>query len=273
MFLRERSMRTKPDSASLVMLLCLGVAAFLTGEQVSRGQEHKPTPPWLGEDTKKRALKVLNEFNNLHKDHDAEEVRQVMNTIRASEGSMAVSPHTRLQLIRWLKLYRDGKDAYVLSTGRILVDLGDTEEIESAMVKLHSPKWHERFEAMRCIGSTTQPLVIRALEKDLFTEDELETVRLGAEFVFDAPSEFATNLITEVLVASPAFSDDVKNWAKDLPSLKTRKHRELIRLWWKHNKQFFETMSYDRVTPLSPEKYTLTPEDYKPKRSPIRKVQ
>ena len=115
-------------------------------------------------------------------------------------------------------------------------------------------------------------MLIAGLAKELFAADGLDPIRCSPELELNPPGCVAADIINSILLGSPAFNDDVRKWARELRTLEKQKRVDLLRLWWRENKQFFDTMDYHRVAPLSPDKYTLTPEDYMPQ-SPIRKVQ
>lgn len=252
-------------------LVLVTLSAANPQHQVSSQTKRDQEVAWLEQDNVRRLVRLLKDFSEKHKGHDAEEVACMIQKFGAPETKAPLDAETTRRLLTLLTAYRVGSGAYDRDARFLLAALGDPEQINALIEELRPRRAFEGLDVPERLSRSRQPLVIRNLAKELFSDDDL--LPSPREHRVYPPSVNATVIITSILTGSPAFSDDVKNWAEGLSKLKTEKQRELLRLWWEENKQFFDTLHYHRVAPPSPDKYTLTPEDYKPKRSPIRKVQ
>lgn len=265
-------MRTSFVKLSIALLAWFVLPITFGEEGAGSEEEKKPIPAWLGEDNRRRLVRLLKDFNQTHEDHDVDAVASTIRTLQSAKGTVEISAPMKDELMRWLKAYRQAKGFHEEDTMFLLVELGCIQEIERAVGSLRPRTWRDGLGAPERLLRSKQRLVIPSAARELFAADGLRPIRITGEFVFDPPTFVAADIINSILIASPAFNNDVRKWARELRRLKKHKRVDLLRLWWKENKQFFDTMSYDRVAPLSPDKYTLKPEDYKPKRRPIRKV-
>jgi len=64
-------------------------------------------------------------------------------------------------------------------------------------------------------------------------------------------SAYATGCIQQIAARCPAFSNDMRDWAKNLHPNYLMK-REKLRTWWEQNKVYFAKGDYAAVQPLQP---------------------
>jgi hypothetical protein len=265
-------MRSSSAYISLAVVHLFASAVLFAGEPCSE-PERKLVAAWIGQKERGQLVRLLKDFHRVCADHEADTVAAATQMLERAEGTMGLDEATTRRFTAWLKACRAQNTFVERDVTLLLAQLGDYKEIGRAIEKLHSGSPLDQLHIPGGLSQSKQPLVIQALAKDLFGDESLGPKLIASEFLVYPPSVVATDIIWSILRESPAFSAEVRNWAEGLPKLKTEKQRELLRLWWEENKQFFDTLHYHRVVPLSPEKYTLTPEDYKPKRSPIRRIQ
>ncbi|MDB6173373.1 MAG: hypothetical protein JWL59_2684 [Chthoniobacteraceae bacterium] len=101
------------------------------------------------------------------------------------------------------------------------------------------------------LGIMQNPHIIDLVAPAFFGEEKWES---GEGDVFYIPRSYrAAELAVAVLDNSPAFNDNVTNWARTLRRLTSSELRAIIRPWWKQNEKFFHSMNYKAVQPgLSP---------------------
>lgn len=255
------------------LLIRLTAPALFALRHPGTGGQDKRTQAWVGHKEGRQLVRLLKDFHRICRDQEGDAVAAAIQMFESTQGTVKLDEDATCRLTGWLKACRDQNRFLERDVTLLLAQLGDSKEIARAIEKLHSGSPLDQLHIPGGLSESKQPLVIQAVAKDLFADDSLRPKLIASEFLVYPRSVVATDIIRSVLAGSPAFSGEVKNWAEGLRKLKTEKQRELLRLWWEGNKRFFDVMTYDRVAPLSPDKDTLTPEDYKPKRSPIRKVQ
>jgi hypothetical protein len=142
---------------------------------------------------------------------------------------------------------------------RLLIRLGDVETAEKVVSELNTvgPAGGEPDRAAEVFSGVTQPWVIPMFEQALMRDEEV------AGWTMDKGqmprSALAAGVICAIVRESPAFPDDVRQWAKyrfadPLPVI-----RQQVRDWWAQNKEHFAKQDYAAVQPLQPTGTAPTP--------------
>ncbi len=126
----------------------------------------------------------------------------------------------------------------------ILLLLGDREATRHSVQKMV----RDEFPSLGFSGS---PIVIEYLMPHVFKLEAYSQTLVGD--VVHVPFSFiATSQVFEILSESPAFSDEVRNWAKSTEVPDRLSVRAELRRWWNENKVHFAKDDYKAVKPGRP---------------------
>lgn len=133
-----------------------------------------------------------------------------------------------------------------LTAARVpLIKLGDETVIRSCLKMLDS---EERNSAIAQLVMAANPKVIALLESDLNREENPEKIRVSHDVWRSPVSMNAALIVKRIVLKSPAFSAEVKEWARALPSFSAGL-RVGIRAWWETNKAALLREDYGAVVP------------------------
>lgn len=127
-----------------------------------------------------------------------------------------------------------------------LIKLGDETVIRSCLERLHSK---HRKSAMAQLGMAGNPHVISLLASDFNREESANMIRVGYDLWILPVSMDAALITKRIILKSPVFTREVKEWAKGLPEVSPGL-RSSIRTWWETNKAAITREDYQAVVPL-----------------------
>jgi hypothetical protein len=145
---------------------------------------------------------------------------------------------------------------------RLLIDLGDhqTAELVVAQFMAEEPPGREMQAASRVLESVRRPEVVPMLIPALFRDEPIDEPG-GSIHQHPWPrSAYATLCLQRIAARCPAFSSEMRDWAKNLerwPNYLAM--REKLRQWWAQNKEHFAKGDYAAVQPLQPAGTAPTP--------------
>lgn len=140
------------------------------------------------------------------------------------------------------------KDTRYTSARVPLIKLGDEEVIASCLEQLRAQQTNGRSSAVNQLSFSGNPKIIPMLAGDLNKEESPEIVFLGDRGTTPV-SMAAASVIKSIILTSPVFSVEVKEWAKSLPKVSVNL-RSGLRNWWEVNKEAIERGDYQWVVPV-----------------------
>jgi hypothetical protein len=121
----------------------------------------------------------------------------------------------------------------------ILLLLGDREATRHEVQQMVKDKFPS-------LGASGSPIVIEYLMSHVFKLEAYSEI--WTDDVVSAPFSFiATYVVFEILAESPAFTDEVRNWAKRAKVSAPSNTRAELRRWWNENKFHFAKDDYKAV--------------------------
>jgi len=139
--------------------------------------------------------------------------------------------------LRSLAAESDATPAHVL-----LMKLGDESAIQSCVNRLHSDRKKMAMNQLMLAGN---PKIISFLSGEFNMEERGEGTFVGDQLKFPV-SMNAAWVVKTIIVNSPAFSVEVREWAKALPELSPAL-RAAVRAWWETNKAALLREDYTAV--------------------------
>jgi hypothetical protein len=129
--------------------------------------------------------------------------------------------------------------------------MGDRTTLEKTL-RVYKNGSHVASIAMqRQMQRSSHPAIIPLVVTDVFRDEAARMTTITSEF-FDYPlSVRSAEVVRNVLVNSPEFRDEVRQWASAFGLRNAKRMRAAIREWWALNKDHFERQDYMAVNPGS----------------------
>jgi len=139
---------------------------------------------------------------------------------------------------------RIDSDAHLL-----LLDMGDGLTLDETMKAFEGKSYITSKSMQRKMQSGSHPAIIARVAVALFHDEPTEMTVVNSEFLAYPISVRSAAIIRNVLINSPEFSDEVREWAATLSLRDADRLRATIRAWWTSNKARFEDGQYLAVVP------------------------
>jgi hypothetical protein len=159
-------------------------------------------------------------------------------------------------IIAELKKHDNRKDTVEQQIARrYLIELGDVETAEKVVSEYlaEDASWQQRSDTGAVLREIAQPWVISMLEPALLRDEQITQYVFTSEDAEPPPRSWeAAQFIQGIVIKSPAFSQEVRDWAKSIPMFPAKVSRDDVRQWWLQNKEHLVKGDYAAVTPLKP---------------------
>lgn len=144
------------------------------------------------------------------------------------------------------QLRKKARDEHGLAARVLLLRVDDETVVQACLERLRSPDGELARGQFELAGN---PKLIAALAPDFNRDETAVFVRVGGDQIKFSASMIAAVTVKGIILASDAFSPEVKAWAKSLPEgsadLRTR-----VRQWWEANKVALAREDYRAVVPI-----------------------
>ena len=133
-----------------------------------------------------------------------------------------------------------------------LIEMGDNDVIKESVGDLDNRI--RRRQTERMLKESTQPKLIVALGGNLNLNESAQVTFVG-DVGIEPKSVAAGHMIQAIILNSPAFDTQVKQWASggvhENSLIDKSEYRKQMRIWWSENRSFFVAGEYNKVKPPS----------------------
>ena len=173
---------------------------------------------------------------------------------RFIQKDTSLQPTETMQAVKMLKYYRKNREKKIPNAVRVeclLIALGDSAAITNAVKNIAEGGVTFLNRARSDLVRSGQPKVIIALGELLFRDEGVPPKVMGDEFLVYPLSVETTQIIIELLSTCEQFPPSVRTWARtETVGVDPKKRRELVRQWWKKNKEALQEERFSETVAL-----------------------